>query len=187
MIVVGESLIDLVPSGPEQLSAHCGGSPFITAGALARLGQPVSFLGCISDDALGGRLRAKLSEDGVALDSVIATSLPTTLAFADLDGHGSARYRFYTEGTSAAALTATGALAFLPAEFDTLLFGSLGLVLEPMATAVTAVVEADASRQALVVFDPNIRPSLIADRSLYLARLERALPDRCSEGECRGP
>jgi fructokinase len=46
MIVVGESLVDLVPSGTEQLKAHCGGSPFNTASALARLGQPVSFLGC---------------------------------------------------------------------------------------------------------------------------------------------
>jgi fructokinase len=175
ILVVGESLVDLVPDGSDHLHVHCGGSPFNTARALARLGQPVSFLGCISDDSLGQRLRATLSADGVSLDSVIATQLPTTLAFAQLDANASASYRFYTEGTSAPSVDVASALAALPAEFDALHFGSLGLTLEPLADAVTAVVESDAARAALTALDPNIRPSLIGDRAGYLARLDRIL------------
>jgi fructokinase len=171
IVVVGESLVDLVPDGSDRLSVHCGGSPFNTARALARLGQPVSFLGAISEDALGRRLRAALAEDGVVLDSVVATPLPTTLAFAELDANASASYRFYIDGTSAPSLDAATALAGLPAEFDALHFGSLGLMLEPLAEAVSAVVEAGASRGALMVLDPNIRPLLITDRAPYLARL----------------
>jgi fructokinase len=76
IVVVGEALVDLVPSGADQLTVHCGGSPFNTARALARLGQPVSFLGCISEDSLGQRLRGALRADGVVLDGVIATRLP---------------------------------------------------------------------------------------------------------------
>jgi fructokinase len=74
----------------------------------------------------------------------------------------------------AAALTAP------PAHFEALHFGSLELMLEPLADAVSAVVEAAASRQALVVLDPNIRPSVIVDRAGYLARLHRlgATPPR---------
>jgi hypothetical protein len=60
IVVAGESLIDLIPNGPGQLIAHCGGGPFNTAQALARLGQRVSFLGSISDDALGPRLGARM-------------------------------------------------------------------------------------------------------------------------------
>jgi fructokinase len=176
IVVVGESLIDLVPNGADQLSVHCGGSPFNTARALARLGQPVSFLGCISEDSLGQRLRATLGADGVVLDSVIATRLPTTLAFAQLDGDASASYRFYIDGTSAPSLDAAAALAALPAKFDAVHFGSLGLMLEPLAGAVTAVVQAGVCREALMVADPNIRPSLIGDRARYLSRLGRVLP-----------
>jgi fructokinase len=176
IVVVGESLVDLVPDGPDRWKVHCGGSPFNTARALARLGQPVNFLGCISDDSFGQRLRETLSADGAALGSVIATPLPTTLAFAQLDADASASYRFYTEGTSAPSLDVASALAALPAEFDGLHFGSLGLMLEPLADAVTAVVEAGASRGALTALDPNIRPSLIGDRARYLARLDRVLP-----------
>ncbi|HUA47241.1 MAG TPA: carbohydrate kinase [Solirubrobacteraceae bacterium] len=175
IVVVGEALADLVPDGADHLTVHCGGSPFNTARALARLGQPVSFLGCISEDSLGNRLRAALSADGVSLGNVVTTPLPTTLAFAQLDGSASASYRFYTEGTSAPSLDVTTALAALPGEFDALHFGSLGLMLAPLAEAVTAVVAAAASRRALTVLDPNVRPSLIGDRPRYLARLERVL------------
>jgi fructokinase len=175
IVVVGESLVDLVPDGEDRLVAHCGGSPFNAARALARLGQPVSFLGCISEDSLGRRLRAALRDDGVSLDSVLSTGLPTTLAFAELDEGASANYRFYTEGTSAPSLDEAMARAALPARFDVLHFGSLGMVLEPLAQAVSAVVEAAASRARLICFDPNIRPPLIDDRARYLAHVDRVL------------
>ena len=91
IVVAGESLIDLIPNDPGHLTAHCGGGPFNTAQALARLGQRVSFLGSISDDALGLRLRARLVEEGVGVDTLVATSLPTTLALAEIDETGSAQ------------------------------------------------------------------------------------------------
>lgn len=175
IVVAGESLVDLVPSGPQQLTAHCGGGPFNTARGIARLGQEVSFLGCVSADPLGARLRAELIGDGVRGESLIDSSLPTTLAIAEIDELGSAQYRFYTRGTAAPALTVEQALAAMPAAVDILQVGSLGLVLDPIASAVTALVESDATRGALVVVDPNVRPSLIDDRSRYRARLERVV------------
>jgi fructokinase len=102
--------------------------------------------------------------------------LPTTLAFAQLDGGASASYWFYTEGTSAPSFEAATALAALPTAFDALHFGSLGLMLEPLAEAVTAVVEAGVTRGALIALDPNIRASLIGYRAHYLTRLHRVLP-----------
>jgi fructokinase len=173
IVVAGESLVDMVPSGPRGFAAYCGGGPFNTARALARLDRQVGFLGCISDDTLGLRLREALRADGVSLDLVLETSRPTTLAIAELSGDGSASYRFYTEGTSAPALTAPLALGALPAELEALHVGSLGLVLEPIADAVIELTEAVAKRGALVMFDPNIRPGLIDDRAAYLKRFER--------------
>ena len=70
------------------------------------------------------------------------TEDPTTLALAELgDGGSVSRYRFYTQGTSAAGLTPEAALVALPERVATLFVGTLGLVLEPMASALEAVVD----------------------------------------------
>src|SRR6476620_11383930 len=93
-----------------------------------------------------GELRAQLQEDDVRLDTVVETPLPTTLALAELDEHGAATYRFYSEGTSAPALTPEQARAALPSEVEFLHVGTLGLMMEPIAAALQAVVEAVADR-----------------------------------------
>ncbi len=87
---------------------------------------------------------------------------------------GAATYRFYTDGTSAPALTPEQALAALPDDVDFLHVGTLGLVMEPIASALQAVVEAVADR-ALVMVDPNCRPTFIADRDAYRGGLAKTL------------
>jgi fructokinase len=174
IVVGGEALIDLVPHQAGELRAHAGGGPYNTARTLGRLGQPVHFLGCLSDDGFGARLRAQLSEDGVRLDTVVETPLPTTLALAEVDAAGAATYRFYTEGTSAPALGPEAALAALPERVDFLHVGTLGLVMEPTAMALQAAVEAVAA-SALVMIDPNCRPTFIPDRDTYRRTLAATL------------
>src|SRR6186997_1771942 len=105
IVAGGEALVDLVPHAAGELRAHPGGGPYNTARTLGRLEQDVHYLGCLSDDGFGAGLRAQLEADGVELDTVVATTRPTTLALVDLDAEGAASYRFYTQGTSAPALT----------------------------------------------------------------------------------
>jgi fructokinase len=174
IVVAGEALIDLVPDGEHALAAHLGGGPFNTARALGRLDRPVAYLGRISTDHFGEQLAGQLAADGVALEACVRTQDPTTLALVELDARGSATYRFYTDGTAAAGLTAADALAALPADAAILHVGTLGLVLEPVASALEAVVEAVHGR-ALVMVDPNCRPAAIADPAAYRARLGRVL------------
>jgi fructokinase len=100
--------------------------------------------------------------------------LPTTLALAEVDERGAATYRFYTEGTSAPGLEPEAALATLPERVDILHVGTLGLVLDPMASALEALAARLAGR-AVVMVDPNCRPSAIADPAAYRARLDRVL------------
>ncbi|WP_028063655.1 PfkB family carbohydrate kinase [Solirubrobacter soli] len=166
VVVGGEALVDLVPHQAGELRAHAGGGPYNTARTLGRLDQDVHFLGCLSDDGFGALLRGQLAEDGVRLDTVVETPLPTTLALAELDDKGAATYRFYTEGTSAPALEPDAALRALPETVDFLHVGTLGLVMEPTALALQAVVEAVADR-ALIMVDPNCRPTFIPDRGTY--------------------
>ena len=174
ILVGGEALFDLVPGDADTLRAHPGGGPFNTARTIARLRQPTAYLGRLSTDRFGTTLEGILAADGVRLDALVRTDAPTTLALAEVDAAGAAQYRFYERGTSASGLTPDDALAALPAAVSILHVGTLGLMLEPVATALEAVVDALADR-ALIAVDANVRPGAIADPGAYRRRLARVL------------
>jgi fructokinase len=174
VLVAGEALYDIVVDARGRLGGHPGGGPFNTARTIGRLRQPVTFLGRLSSDGLGTALARTLRADGVDLAGVVPTDDPTTLALAELDPAGAASYRFYHAGTSVPGLTARAALRALPDTVAALHVGGLGLMLEPLATALEAVVDELADR-TLVVVDPNCRPGMIDDPDGYRARLGRIL------------
>ncbi len=175
IVVAGEALVDLIPTPAGDLGIHPGGGPFNTARWLGRLGADVGFLGAIAADPLGQRLRDQLVAAGVSLDQVVATQLPTTLALAQLDSAGAALYSFYTSDTSLPDVWPEQVDTLLPTALDALYLGSIGLMLEPAASAGLRAVDLARQRGALVMVDPNIRPTLIADRATYLARLAAVL------------
>jgi fructokinase len=174
ILVGGEALYDLVVGDGETIAAHPGGGPFNTARTIGRLEQPVAFLGRLSTDRFGARLERMLEDDGVSLSATTHTDDPTTLAIAEVDPAGVARYRFYVRGTAAPCLTPQEALAALPERVDILHVGTLGLTFEPIAAALEAVVERVAD-SALVAVDPNCRPAAIEDEAAYRGRLARIL------------
>jgi fructokinase len=174
--VVGEALIDLVIDPAGHVTAALGGAPFNTARACGRLGVDVSFVGALSDDRFGSMLESQLVADGVDVDGAPIVALPTTLAAAELDERGTATYRFYIEGTSAPALDRAPAVAPGGVVFT----GGLGLVLEPMATTVEAMVAAvsrDTGGGTMVVVDVNCRPLVVPDREVYVERVRRVVAD----------
>jgi fructokinase len=174
ILVAGEALYDLVADIAGGLSGHPGGGPFNTARTIGRLRRPVAFLGRLSTDRLGATHEQMLAADGVDLRCVTRTTDPTTLALASLDATGAASWSFYATGTAAAGLEAAEALAALPPEVAALHVGTLGLVLEPLATATEAVVQRLAG-ETMVVVDPNVRTQVIDDPQAFRARLERVL------------
>jgi fructokinase len=163
-----------VQDSDEELRGHPGGGPFNTARTIGRLEQPVAYLGRLSTDRFGRRLEALLADDGVSLESVVRTDEPTTLALAEVDHEGVARYRFYAQGTAAPGLTPEAALEVVPDGVRVLHVGTLGLTLEPMATALEGVVDRLAE-SALVAVDPNCRPWVVDDHAAYQARIRRVL------------
>ena len=175
ILVGGEALYDLVLQGSaDDLHGHAGGGPFNTARTIGRLEQPVAYLGRLSTDRFGQRLESMLADDGVDLGCVVHTEDPTTLALAEVDHDGVARYRFYERGTSAPGLTPETALDVLPPQVDIVHVGTLGLALEPVASALEAVVERLADN-ALVAIDPNCRPWVVSDPDAYRAQIRRVL------------
>ncbi|MEY2522439.1 MAG: fructokinase [Ilumatobacteraceae bacterium] len=171
MIVVGgEALVDLVIDPDGSVTAKLGGGPFNAARTIGRLASEVAFLGALSRDRFGTLLCAQLLADNVGDSLVQFTELPTTLASAELDEHGAATYHFYFSDTAAPNLHPLP----LPDDLRILHVGTLGMVLQPMASTLEAVV-AGVNDDVMVVLDPNCRPRVISDRVGYLARLQRLL------------
>jgi fructokinase len=173
--VIGEALIDFAVNQDGTVAARPGGGPCNTARTLGRLGQPVLFAGRLSDDTFGRILCQRLAEDHVTLGVPAPSQAPSTLAAAEIDPAGVARFRFYLSDTAAADLDYPALTAAIPAEAATVHVGSLGLLMEPIAASVERFMTHDVAPDALVMLDPNCRPGAIADRPAYLARLDRIL------------
>ena len=171
IVVCGEALIDIVPAADGTRRPIPGGGPFNTARALARLGAPTAFLGRLSTDAFGVMLAEQLKADGADLSLVSYGSESTTLAVAELDGQGLAEYEFFVKGTSAPNLTLEMLPTTLPPDVRALHIGTLGLVLEPMASTLTEMALREGDHR-LVMLDPNIRSRLVTDARAYRERLD---------------
>jgi fructokinase len=174
IVVAGESLIDLVPTGDGAFRAVPGGGPYNVARTIARLAEPCAYLGSLSTDGFGQLLRQNLVDSQVDDAFAPSTDAPTTLALAWLDAAGAATYLFYVEGTSAAELSVEQARAVLQRAPRILYVGTLGLVLEPIASTVeTMVVSLPAD--VLLVVDPNCRPAILEAHPAARDRLDHIL------------
>ncbi|HEX5295679.1 MAG TPA: carbohydrate kinase [Streptosporangiaceae bacterium] len=170
--VAGEALIDLIVDQAGRVDPRMGGGPFNVARAVARLGQPATFLGRLSGDRFGQLMRADLERNGVRIAVDAPSDEPTTLALVDVDQAGVPAYHFYLAGTSAAAIGP--AEAVLPPGAVALHVGTLGLVMEPVGTSIEHLVAA-APEDVTVMLDPNCRPGAIPSRQGYLDRIGRIL------------
>lgn len=173
ILVAGEALVDLLVQPDGRVTAVPGGGPFNTARTIGRLGGEVAFLGRLSTDRFGQRLRAELAADAVDLRFVESTDDPTTMAIAELDEDGSATYRFLTEGTSAPGLGPSAAAAAFESVPIAVHIGTLGLVLEPMADVLAGALGKGGTSLAMV--DLNIRSAAIKDAGVFRGRLDRVL------------
>jgi fructokinase len=165
--VCGEVLIDVLPTGPV-----VGGGPANTAKALARLGHDVEFIDGISTDTYGVSARKELERDGVGLSLSLSSDKPTCTATVSLDLHGSASYEFLIDGTA----TFDFAHLWLPdperLKPSVLHIGTLVTIVEP-ASSVLYEWAVKTAEFAPVVFDPNVRSSVVADRNKYRAAVEK--------------
>jgi fructokinase len=165
--VCGEVLIDILPTGPV-----VGGGPANTAKALARLGHEVDFIDGISTDAFGMSARKELERDGVGLSLSMSSDKPTCTATVTLDSHGSASYEFLINGTA----TFDFAQDWLPdperLKPSVLHIGTLVTIVEPASTVLHEWAIRTAEF-APIVFDPNVRSSVVSDRTTYRAAVEK--------------
>jgi fructokinase len=174
ILVAGESLIDLIVGPDDGVHASPGGGPFNAARTIARLGEPTRFLGRFSADPFGQLLIGKLVQDGVepAVPGWVAE--PTALAIVALGGLGVPEYWFHLARTAAFVLDQPTAQRALQADVTAVHIGSLGLVVDPMASELERLVQ-QLSPDVLLLLDPNWRAQAIPDADAHRARLRRLL------------
>src|SRR2546428_10208310 len=175
IVVCGEARVHVVLNADGPRHPAPGGGPFNTARALARLGVPTAFLGHFSQDQLGHLLADQLKSDGASLALASFGSEPTTVAVANVSKDGLVEYEFVIKGTSAPNLTREMVPGELPSDVNALHLGTLGLVLQPMASSLTEMVQRE-NGSRLVMLDPNIRPVLATDPE-YRPRLHSLIAE----------
>jgi len=173
-VVIGENLVDLLVDEAGAVTAVPGGGPFNVARTIARLGESATFVSRVSSDAFGRVMRRVLDEDRVALAFDPPVDRPTALAVVD-DAAVAPRYAFHLRDTAAFGITGDeGVSAIRSLPVGALYVGTLGLVVDPMATMVEDVVAA-IDPSAVMVLDPNCRPSATPDPRAYRDRVRRLL------------
>ena len=185
IICCGEALIDMVrtpvPGMGEGFLPLPGGSPYNTAVAIGKLGVQVKFLGRLSKDFFGEILIKRLRDSHVEDDLIIRSGQNSTLAFVKLERGKEPQYVFYTEGTADRSLSTEDLPPKLPADTRCILFGSISMTMEPIASAIEALILREGTRKSadqmdgapIISFDPNIRPFMIKDKTAYVERFEK--------------
>lgn len=162
VLVIGESLIDIVQRADRTVTEVVGGSPANVAFGLARQSVAVRFHTALARDERGARIAAQLRGEGVELVEASWSLAATSTALAEIAADGAARYTFDLEW----------ALPVTPRVGDATLVhvGSIAAFLEPGASVVEHVL---GGTDTLVSFDPNIRGALLPDRREAALRFER--------------
>ncbi len=164
ILVVGESIVDVVERPDGGRNEHAGGSPANVAAGLGRLGLDVTLATSIGDDAYGELMASYLADSGVIITDASHHTGATASAVARLDHSGSATYDFditWDPGPIAA-----------PADVVAVHTGSIAATVPPGADEVEVLVR-ELTPTALVSFDPNLRPALVPDRAEVEARVQR--------------
>jgi fructokinase len=178
IVVCGEALIDLFVGAPSPAGfpaeAVAGGSPFNVAIGIGRLGRPAAFLSTLSEDAFGSFLAGKLTEAGVSSSYLQRCPNRTTLSVVATSPAGQPQYSFYAENSADRVLSPETLPPSLPAQVNAIAAGSYSLGIEPVASALEALIRREAGSR-VISLDPNVRPRVVGDLTVFRTRFERLL------------
>ena len=154
LLVVGESVIDVVVAPDGSTAYHPGGSPANVALALGRLGHRPRLLTAIGRDPHGAVIGDWLTASDVELDPHSWTTHPTSTVVAHVEAKGAASYDSHVHWNPRPPT---------PAPVDFVHVGSISATQEPGDLIVEGVVQQALRDGALLSYDPNVRPALVID------------------------
>ncbi len=177
ILTIGEALVEVMRTDIDQplnqpgpfVGPYPSGAPFIFAVQAARLGMKTAAIGSVGADAFGDCLLNQLEADGVVADGVKRLAEQTTgVAFVAYKADGARDFVF-----SLGAGSCITDDMLKPALFDgARCFHIMGSTLS-MSEAVLSVchkaLDMAINAGALISFDPNLRPELLASEKARIA------------------
>lgn len=166
VVAMGELLIDFTQNGVSQqgnglFEANPGGAPCNVLAMLSKLGRKTAFIGKVGDDIFGKTLRETIRKINIDDKGLVTDkNVNTTLAFVKTDENGDRSFSFYRN---------PGAdMMLMPEEVDVSLlentrifhFGTLSMTHKDVREATCKAISIAKSHNALISFDPNLRPAL---------------------------
>ena len=166
VLVVGETLVDIVHTPDGSVAEHVGGSPANVAMGIARLGHDTVLATTLGDDDHGLRCRGQITDQGVGIENLDAGAPTTSPAVATLDESGAAEYEFdlHWELRPVPRLE----------RFGHVHTGSIAATLLPGADVVTRTLT-EARGHATISYDPNVRPTIMGSVDEVRARIEELI------------
>jgi len=177
ILCVGEAVIDMfqktVPGPGDVFMPIPGGCSYNTSIAIGRLDVPAAFLGRLSKNFFGEIQVNRLKENNVNCDFLIRSDQNSILAIIKTEENKQPQYAFYNEGTSDSFLSVDDLPAQLPDDVTCIVFGSISMNMEPIASTIETFILREAANKKVISFDPNIRPFMIKDRDSYVKHFNK--------------
>ncbi|MFO7881268.1 MAG: carbohydrate kinase [Kosmotogaceae bacterium] len=176
ILCFGDILIDFISKDRGKSVAktnlfekRAGGSIFNVAVGLSRLDNNVTFLAKVGDDEFGKYLKNVLEEENI--DDSWTLQIPglsTTLAFASVDSEGKPSFDFHKDKREIAQVYIEDASQIPCEEFDLFHFGSQTMLEKKTSETMEYLSKKMKEKNVFVTFDPNVRPSLIENKELFV-------------------
>jgi fructokinase len=157
---IGETVFDIIFKNGQPQAAKAGGSMLNSTISLGRIGLPVSFISEYASDNVGQIIDGFLSENGVETNHVDHfKDGKTKLALAFLNEKNDASYTFYDDYPERRLNIDFPVIA----KDDIILCGSIYAITTEIRTKFTILLNKAKENGALVIYDPNFRPSHSTD------------------------
>ena len=181
VVCLGEALIDLTPpsgkdlSSAASLSARVGGAPLNVAVHLKNCGAEPHFLGALSNDSFGDRIRGTLERKGIEYSPLKPVNAPTRLALIDTRAD-QPPFRFYGHRPADTRLSVRDVRRSIVDGVQALYVSSLMMIdKRSAAVQMEAVRAAVALGNVVIVSDPNPRLAAWRDTDALTLAVELLL------------
>lgn len=184
MIAIGEALIDFIPesagSAIKDVNAFLpavGGAPANVCGAFTKLGGKSEMITQLGMDGFGDKILDAFKEAGIGSSYVKRTDIAnTSLAFVALKEDGNREFSFYRNPGADMLFRAEDVQKEWLEDAYALHFCSVSLGDFPMKEAHCIAIQYALESDAVISFDPNLRPALWKDSAEMIATVKEFIP-----------
>ena len=154
IFTLGESLLDIIITTPDDVVVRPGGAMLNTAVSLGRNNVDVSLITELGDDDTSKMITSFLTDNNVVTNYIkLYNNCNTSLALAFLDDNKKPKYNFIKNYPKTRKLIQLSEFK----EEDVLLFGSLYSLDKEIRNSILTIVNQAHKSKAAIIYDPNIR------------------------------